>query len=57
MLDKITQSEEPTYSWDVKIDESLRKPVAIIALEKGKEIRQIVSDAVRTYLTQTKGEN
>jgi hypothetical protein len=48
--------QEPTYCWNVKIDESLHKPVAIIALDRRKEIRQIVSDAVRTYITQAEAK-
>ncbi len=44
------QPQEPIYSWDVKLADSLRKPVTIIALETNKKIQQIVTEAVIEYI-------
>ncbi len=57
LITQTTQHEQTNYNWGVKLDDSLRKPVARLALEKEKEIREIVSDAVRSYLNLPKGEN
>jgi hypothetical protein len=39
-----------TYSWDVKILDSLRKPVTLLAVQSEREIRDIVTQAVAEYL-------
>ena len=41
------KSNSTTFSWAVRIDSNLRKPVSILAAEKGIEIQEIVSEAVR----------
>jgi hypothetical protein len=50
----MSNQETPTYRWDVRIEDSLRVPVTMLAINKGREIRQVVSDAVRDYLKKQK---
>jgi hypothetical protein len=50
----MSKPQEPSYVWDVKLDENLRHPVRQIAFDNNLEIRKIVSDAVRDYLKKQK---
>ncbi len=50
------QETNPTFRWDVRIQDSLRKPITKLAIDSDKEIRQIVSEAVRDYLKKTEQE-
>ena len=47
---------EPTYDWAVRIDNELKTPVTMLALQTKTEIRKIVSKAVHDYLAHKAGE-
>jgi predicted transcriptional regulator len=48
------QEIAPTYKWDVRIDDSLKRNVKKMALDENREIRQIVSQAVKEFLEKQK---
>lgn len=49
-MNQPNQIQETAFTWDVKIADTLRLPVTIIAIEKGKEIRQVVTEVVTEYI-------
>ena len=50
------KTETPTFNWAVRIDDNLRVPVTMLAIQTKTEIRKIVSEATRCYLTNKAGE-
>jgi hypothetical protein len=48
--------QKETFGWSVRIDDTLRQPITILAVNQKTEIRKIVSEALRNYLANKVGE-
>lgn len=40
-------NEKPQYCWDIKLDKNLRTPAKLVALKKGKQLREYISELLK----------